>query len=363
MSYFYVFIRRLSEMIQFRDLKYLLAYSIPLMVGIGFLFGGFWTYLTPVYAFGLLPLLDWIVGEDSSNLNKEEAKTKNHHFFYDLMLFLNVPIVFGILAYGFYWYNHFENTTFEIIGMTLSVGIVLGTNAINVAHELGHRKPYFYRFISKLFYLPCFYMHFYIEHNFGHHLHVATPKDGASAKQNQSIYSFWITSVFKQYTHAWKRQMELLKMRKKSFFSIYNDMLWFLFFQLGYAVLMWYLFSVEGLIFTFSIALIAVLLLESINYIEHYGLQRNKLNNGFYERVEPIHSWNSDHKIGRIVLYELTRHSDHHFKADKKYQLLNSHKESPTLPFGYPLAILVGLIPPLWFTIMNKRIPQSNIVK
>ena len=243
--------------------------------------------------------------------------------------------------------------------MGLSAGILLATNAINVAHELGHRKPYFERFMSKLLYMPCLYMHFYIEHNFGHHLHVGTPEDGATAKYNQNVYSFWWSSVTKQYFGAWKRQLELLKAQKKGFLSLKNDVFWYHFIQAGYLFSVYFLFSSKVLLFSIAVGILSFLFLETINYIEHYGLKRSKLPSGRYERVQPHHSWNSNFNIGRIVLYELTRHSDHHFKASKKYQLLDSHEKSPTLPMGYPASILLSLLPPLWFYIINPLVPKK----
>jgi alkane 1-monooxygenase len=275
------------------------------------------------------------------------------------MLYLNLPIVFGLLFLVFTKIQATEYALYELIGMGLSAGILLATNAINVAHELGHRKPYFERFMSKLLYMPCLYMHFYIEHNFGHHLHVGTPEDGATAKYNQNVYSFWWSSVTKQYFGAWKRQVDLLKAQKKSFLSLKNDMFWYHFVQAGYLFSVYFLFSPKVLVFAVAVGILSFLFLETINYIEHYGLRRSKLPSGRYERVQPQHSWNSDFNIGRIVLYELTRHSDHHFKASKKYQVLDSHEKSPTLPMGYPASILLSLLPPLWFYVINPLVPEK----
>ena len=206
-------------------------------------------------------------------------------------------------------------------------------------------------------FLPCLYMHFYIEHNFGHHVNVGTPKDGATAKYKQSVYSFWITSVSKQYVDAWKMQLKLLKGRKNHFFSTKNDMLWYHIFQPAYLLMVLFLFSINAFWFALICGIISFLFLECINYIEHYGLKRFMTASGRYERVEAHHSWNSNHNIGRIVLYELTRHSDHHYKASKKYQILDSYDKSPQLPFGYPASILLSLVPPLWFYFINPLVP------
>jgi len=269
-------------------------------------------------------------------------------------------IVFAILIFGIKHLTTQTLATYEKVGLVLSFGIVLGTNGINVAHELGHRKTKWERFLAKVLLMPAFYMHFYIEHNFGHHIKVATPDDGATAKYNQSVYSFWFTSTTKQYGDAWKKQMELLKMKKLSFFSIKNDMLWYHIIQPAYLLAVFAMFSAKALVFAIIVGVIAFLFLECINYIEHYGLLRNKNASGRYERVQSHHSWNSNHNIGRIVLYELTRHSDHHFKSAKKYQILKSYEESPQLPFGYPASILLSFVPPLWFKIMNPLVPRKT---
>ena len=342
-----------------KDLKYLFAYTVPISVYISFISTGIWTYSAIFYVFLLIPLLDFLFGETEKNLSNNDASYLNKKWIFDIMLYFNVPIIFGLLYVIFSLFQVNNYSTFETIGLALSTGILLATNGINVAHELGHRKPYFERLLSKLLYMPCLYMHFYIEHNFGHHLHVATSKDGATAKYNQSVYSFWISSVTKQYFDAWKNQKKLLKTKNNSFLSLKNDMIWYHLIQPLYLFFVYYLFSFEVMVFALVVGIISFLFLECINYIEHYGLQRQKLASGRYERVQPHHSWNSNFNIGRITLYELTRHSDHHYKSSKKYQILNSYKECPTLPVGYPASILLSFIPPLWFMIMNPRVPNE----
>ena len=138
-------------------------------------------------------------------------------------------------------------------------------------------------------------------------------------------------------------------------------MLWYAIIQFMYMLLVFIVFSVQGLIFVFSVAIFSILMFECVNYIEHYGLLRKKLSNGRYERVTDIHSWNSNHILGRIVLYELTRHSDHHRISVTKFQNLKSIDESPQLPFGYPTSILLSFIPVLWFKIMNPRVPKQML--
>ena len=342
-----------------KDLKYLAAYSIPLATLTSLKSEGWMTFATVYFAFLIIPVLEMIVGKDSKNLSKNAAYNKELNPVFDIMLYLNLPIVYFFVYWGIVNISTIDYSLFETAGIFMSLGILLATNAINVGHELGHRSSLFERTLSKMLYLPCLYMHFYIEHNFGHHLKVATPDDGATAKYNQSLYSFWVRSVTKQYFDAWAKQNELLKRSQKSWLSIKNDMLWYTIIQFIYLFTVYYFFGLKALVLVSAIGVISFLFLETINYIEHYGLLRKKLDSGRYERVQEVHSWNSNHSIGRIVLYELTRHSDHHFKSTKKYQLLDSYEKSPELPFGYPTSIILSMVPPLWFEKMNPLVPEK----
>ncbi len=338
-----------------KDLKYLMSYSIALFAFIGISLGGFYNYLAVVFTFVFIPVLEIIVRKSDEKYTDEEKKNRNLDPFFDLLLYLNIPIVFGIFFFSLEKLA-IASSVYDIIGIILSASIVMATNGINVGHELGHRKSLIARTCSKLLYLPCQYMHFYIEHNFGHHINVATPEDPATARYKQTVYSFWITSVIRTYVSAWEIQLKLLKVSKRSFFSIKNDMVFYTLFQLSFLLFIYYNFGLYLTLLSILMSIVSFLFLETINYVEHYGLLRKKEPSGRYERVKPHHSWNSNHTIGRIVLYELTRHSDHHFKSSKKYQVLESLDECPHLPHGYPTSILISLIPPLWFSIMNPLV-------
>ena len=338
-----------------KDLKYLMSYSIAVTAFIGILVGGPYVYLTVVYTFIFIPILESNTKEYINEYSDDEKKSRNLDPFFDFLLYLNIPIVFGIFFVSLDTLLYTDSVS-EIIGIILSTSIVMATNGINVGHELGHRKSLFSRTCSKLLYLPCQYMHFFIEHNYGHHINVATPDDPATAKYKQNLYSFWISSVTKTYLSAWRIQLKLLKVSKLSFFSLRNDMIFYTLFQIAFLI---FIYLNYGLIITLYSLLMSIgsfLFLETINYVEHYGLLRKIKPNGKYERVKPHHSWNSNHTIGRITLYELTRHSDHHFISSKKYQVLESIEDSPQLPYGYPTSILISFLPPLWFRIMNPLV-------
>ncbi len=338
-----------------KDLKYLMSYSIALLAFIGISIGGFYNYLAVIFTFIFIPLLEILVKKSDEKYSEEEKKNRLLDPFFDLLLYLNIPIVFGIFFFSIDKLA-FTSSVSDIVGIILSASIVMATNGINVGHELGHRKSIIARTCSKILYLPSQYMHFYIEHNFGHHINVATPEDPATARYKQTLYSFWITSVIRTYISAWKIQLRLLRVSKKSFLSIKNDMIFYTFFQIIFLLFIYYNFGLYLTILSLVMSVVSFLFLETINYVEHYGLLRKKELSGRYERVKPHHSWNSNHTIGRIVLYELTRHSDHHFKSSKKYQVLESLEDCPHLPYGYPTSILLSLIPPVWFRIMNPLV-------
>ena len=338
-----------------KDLKYLMSYSIALLAFIGISIGGFYNYLAVIFTFIFIPLLEILVKKSDEKYSEEEKKNRLLDPFFDLLLYLNIPIVFGIFFFSIDKLAYTSSVS-DIVGIILSASIVMATNGINVGHELGHRKSIIARTCSKILYLPSQYMHFYIEHNFGHHINVATPEDPATARYKQTLYSFWVTSVIRTYVSAWKIQLRLLRVSKKSFLSIKNDMIFYTLFQIIFLLFIYYNFGLYLTVLSLVMSVVSFLFLETINYVEHYGLLRKKELSGRYERVKPHHSWNSNHTIGRIVLYELTRHSDHHFKSSKKYQVLESLEDCPHLPYGYPTSILLSLIPPVWFRIMNPLV-------
>lgn len=341
---------------KFSDLKYLLAYVIPASGFAAIYWQGSWSYATVIIAFIILPTVEQIVPTSTANLDHESAKHKSTQWFFDLLLFLNLPIIIGLILYLFYTVLHQNISYFELIGLYLSVGIVLGACGINVAHELGHKSTKIHKLGAQGLLMPCLYMHFYIEHNRGHHLHVATPEDAATSRKGENLYFFWFRSTVMSYIGAWSLEAKRLKNVAGIKKVATNQMIHFTLVQVFYLFLVLSVFGTKALLAAIAIAVISFLLLETINYIEHYGLIRKKKSNGRYERVMPRHSWNSNHELGRIMLYELTRHSDHHYLANKKYQVLDHHDDSPQLPLGYPASMLMALFPPLWFAVMNKKL-------
>ena len=344
------------------DLKYLVAYLIPLTGFMAVFMGGAWTWSAVIFTFVIIPTTELFVSRSTANLTSTQEKEKLSSSFFDLLLYVNLPLLYGLIICYFYVLSNGQFEMHELVGMTLSVGIVLGSG-INVAHELGHKNGILEQTIAKLILLPNLYMHFIIEHNHGHHVHIATPEDPATSRKGEIIYVFWLRSTIQSYISAWKLEAKRLAREGKFVLSLSNEMIIFQIVQLIYLGVIWSIFGKQIVLFAIAIAIVGFLLLETINYIEHYGLVRSKLPNGRYERVDRRHSWNSNHELGRIILYELTRHSDHHFKANRKYQVLRHHDESPQLPLGYPGSMLLSFFPPLWFFVMNRKLKQNQQIQ
>ena len=324
----------------------------------GLYLGGYWSFLTPLFAFGLVPIIELLGPKYTDNYSPDEENNRLLNRFFDFLLYINVPILFALLYFYFNQLAIGNLATYEVVGMTTSVGITIGTIGINVGHELGHRNTWYEQLMSKILLLSALYMHFIIEHNRGHHKNVATDKDPASAKYGEILYFFWIRSSIGSYIDAWKLENNRLRKSVGSALSLKNEMIWFHVIQISYLVLVGLYFGWAIVPFAILVGVIGFLELETVNYIEHYGLRRKQLASGRYENVSPRHSWNSNHEFGRILLYELTRHSDHHFKANRKFQILRHMDESPQLPYGYPTSIVLSLFPPLWFAIMNKEVKR-----
>ena len=339
-----------------RAFKYLAPLSFYVLCFFSFTNTGLWCWIPLVYAFGLIPMLEIILKPEAANLTAAESELAKKNVLYDLMLYLFLPLQYVFLFLYLHSLSISQLPAWDLAGRIISMGLLCGVFGINVAHELGHRTNAYERIFAKALLATSLYMHFYIEHNKGHHKKVATPEDPSSARKNESIYFFWIRSIFFSYLSAWDiANSDCSKYNKKAL-SLHNEMIQAHLLQGLLLGVIAFLFGWKILICFTASALFGILLLESVNYIEHYGLVRKKNENGVYERAIAIHSWNSSHPIGRIMLFELSRHSDHHYLASKKYQLLEHHEEAPQLPTGYPGSMLLSLIPPLWFGVMNRKI-------
>lgn len=337
-----------------RSLKFAAPLSIFILSYFAFTRNGWWIAGPLLYAWVFIPLLELAIPSNHENLSAQETAVAKEDKLYDFWLYIIVPIQYFSI-YLFIKSFDTQHTTLETAGRIFVMGLLCGSFGINVAHELGHRKNKFERTLAKSLLLTSLYMHFYIEHNKGHHKNVSTPEDPSSARKDESVYAFYLRSVTTGFMSAWKIAADEQKKKQLPVWHPSNQMIQFILLQIIFviAVAIYAGFFITACFV--SAAIIGFLLLETVNYIEHYGLQRKKTDSG-YERALPIHSWNSDHVIGRLMLFELSRHSDHHYMASKKYQILQHHDEAPQMPTGYPGMMILSLIPPIWFSIMNKKL-------
>jgi len=344
-----------------KSFKYLTPFVLYVLTLTAFNGNGLLCWLPLLYTFFLIPFAELFIKADPRNLDEVEEALAKKNKAYDFILYAAVIMQYYSLWVFFNSLKQDGLNTIDIAGRVISMGLLCGTFGINVAHELGHRVNKMEQTFAKMLLLTSLYMHFFIEHNKGHHKHVATPHDPSTAKYNQSLYAFWTQTLIGTYLSAWKIANEEQEKKGKPRWSLQNEMLLFHLIQIAFVLLILYFFGVKIAILFIVAALMGGLLLESVNYIEHYGLSRNPTSEDQFERVQPHHSWNSNHIIGRLMLFELSRHSDHHYLASRKYQILRSFDNAPQMPTGYPGMILLSLFPPLWFKIMHQQIKKYKL--
>jgi alkane 1-monooxygenase len=341
-----------------REKKYLFIYAVPAGAIISFMAPGWWSFLLPIVAFILIPIMELFSEQSKVNLNEEQEKEALEDKFYDKLLYSMVPLQFFIVFFGLYIMKTEEWTTIELIGKIASMGTCCGIIGINLGHELGHRTDIKEQIMAKALLLSSLYMHFFIEHNRGHHLRAATAEDPATARRGEILYFFWVRSIIFSLISAWELEAQRFKKDGKSIFTLKNEMIQMILIQISFVGFIFLVLGGQSAVFFMIAALLGALLLETVNYIEHYGLLRKKKENGKYEKVLPIHSWNSEHSLGRQFLFELSRHSDHHYLANRKFQVLRYFDESPQMPLGYPGMIVLSTVPPLWFFVMHRHIDK-----
>lgn len=345
----------------YRPLKYLTPFTVFFTAWFSFQGEGWITFLPVIYAFAIIPLMELMVRPRPDNLSAAEEELAKADKIYDYILYIIVPVHYIFLYLFLRSFTDYPTDWIGITGRILGMGLLCGVFGINVAHELGHRVRRSEQIMAKLLLLTSQYIHFFIEHNKGHHKHVATQEDPSSARYNESIFAFYPRTILYSYLSAWKIANDEQRKKGRQILNLKNEMLQAQIFQLLFLLLILFLFGWKVLIYYFSAACIGFLLLENINYIEHYGLSRKRTNSGTYERALPEHSWNSNHILGRLLLFELSRHSDHHYLASRKYQVLRHHVHAPQMPTGYPGMMILAHLPPIWFWIMNKRIKENTV--
>lgn len=339
---------------------WLLGIVVPLAPFFAYLYwsltgiGAFW-FIGPVLVFVIFPILDFAIGLDSTNPPDSVLKFLEQDRYYRWCTYVFIPIQYGGLVFACWMWGSGDLNLLESLGLALTMGVVGGI-AINTAHELGHKRASSEKWLSRVALAQTGYGHFFIEHNRGHHVKVATPEDPASSRLGESFWAFLPRTVVGSLRSAWGIEVARLDRLEERHFSRHNDVLtaWAMTVVLFGALAL--AFGPVVLPFLVFQAVIGFSLLEVVNYLEHYGLLRQKREDGRYERCLPEHSWNSNNVASNVLLYHLQRHSDHHANPTRRYQALRHVNEAPQLPTGYAGMIVLAWFPPLWRRVMDPRL-------
>ncbi|MFD5518822.1 alkane 1-monooxygenase [Streptomyces sp. NPDC127066] len=339
---------------------WLLGLAVPTLPfqagGLAYLTGldVFWWW-GPFFAFVLLPLADHLIGDDGSNPPEAAYARLDADRYYRWCTYLYLPLQYGALAWACARWTDTDLSVVAALGLMASTSVVAGV-AINTAHELGHKREQVERCLSRLALAQSCYGHFYVEHNHGHHIRVATPEDPASSRMGESFWRFLPRTVAGSLTSAWRLEARRLQRRGRRLIGPHNEVLTAWLGTLALFATLAVAFGLGVLPYLLGQAILGFCLLESVNYLEHYGLLRERRPDGRYVRVAPRHSWNSDHTISNLFLFQLQRHSDHHANPLRRYQTLRHFDEAPRLPSGYASMIVLAWVPPLWRRIMDPRL-------
>lgn len=333
--------------------KYLFLFYLlfPIILFASFAKGGIWIFSLIIFIFVGIPVLDIIFGVFKYTFSSDN----DDDGYFNNLMYIYIPVHIGLVVGGAGYISSAKLSTLESWIFTLSTGLITGGIGITVAHELCHRKDKLNQFLSDILLSFVCYTHFSTEHVFGHHKRVSTPEDPASARLGESVYAFWFRSVVGSFKSASEINKKKLKREGKSFFSLSNRILMGIVYQILIAVSLYLLFGGAGLRFFIIQSFFAFTLLELVNYVEHYGLQRKEVN-GRYSKILPKHSWNNSNLISNLFLFNLQRHSHHHADGNVHYQYLKHYEDAPQLPAGYPTMILLALIPPLWRKVIDPKV-------
>ena len=351
---------------QWRDKKrylWLLGLVVPslafIAIGARELTGwSIWLWIGPIIILLVVPVIDLLLGIDGANPPDDVIEALEKDKYYRYITFAYLPIQYAGFTAAMWLIATQDWPVLDRVGIAISIGCIGGIG-INTAHELGHKREADERWLSKIALAQSWYGHFYIEHNRGHHVRVATPEDPASSRMGESFYRFWPRTVVGSLRSAWGLEKRRYARRGQHPFRLGNDVLnaWLMSAVLWAVMIAWLGIGIAP--YLVLQAVIGFSLLEIVNYMEHYGMLRQKVGVGErqrYERVDPSHSWNSNNIATNVLLYHLQRHSDHHANPTRRYQTLRDYAESPVLPTGYAGMIVLGLIPPLWRRVMDPRV-------
>ena len=316
-----------------------------------------WLWLTPAVVFVVIPVLEQFIGRDSDNIDEEtQFEDLSGQAYYRWLIILCAPLYCLTLVVSAWVFSTQVEDLLAQAGWLFSMGTTGAVIAINVGHELIHKNTKLERFAGGCLLAMVCYAGFKVEHVRGHHVWVSTPNDPSSSKFGQTLYHFWPRAVWHNTMNAWQLENQRLRRRKLSLWR--NELIGWYSLSAFLGIGMFLVWGFPALVFFLIQSVIAFGFLEVINYIEHYGLARQQQDNGRYEKTNVTHSWNSNFLLTNVLLFQLQRHSDHHAFPQRRYQVLRHHDESPQLPAGYATMILIALVPPLWFRVMNPRVQR-----
>ena len=327
-----------------------IAWGLVELTGLGLMW-----WAGPAVVFALIPFLDQTIGKDSANPPDSAIKWLEQDRYYRWCTYLFLPLLFASLIFACAMWSSGDLAFLESLGLAITMAMVSGI-AINTAHELGHKRKQYEKWLAKIALAPSAYGHFFIEHNRGHHVRVATPEDPASSRLGESFWEFLPRTVWGSLKSAIHLEKVRLDRLEKPFFTVQNDILnaWSMTVVLFGGLVA--AFGIEVLPWLLLQAAVGASLLEVVNYLEHYGLLRQKQEDGRYERCRPEHSWNSDNVASNVFLYHLQRHSDHHANPTRRYQALRHFEDLPELPSGYATMIVLAYATPLWYRIIDPMV-------
>ena len=342
-----------------RALPFWLSLGLIPLAWVSAFYGGWALLILPVVTWYLFSLLDAVVGLDLSNADLEA--TEDDLFWYRLVTLVWVPLQ-ALTLFGLLWYvpqaEHLNG--WEKIGLFFGVGVITGTVGINYSHELMHQRNRLERWWADLLLAMVLYSHFRSEHLLVHHRYVGTPRDPVTARYNEGFHRYFPRVLVQCFKSAFKAEAQMLARKNLPWTRFSNPFFKYWALQGGCLVLALTLGGWGGVGLFLYQAFIAIWQLELVNYIEHYGLTRKHLGEGKYEHVQPKHSWNAAHRASNWLLINLQRHSDHHYKPDRRFPVLQTYgpDEAPQLPFGYPVMTMAAMVPPLWRRVMNPKVRQ-----
>jgi alkane 1-monooxygenase len=315
-----------------------------------------WVIVATLYIYAMPAIMDLIGGQNRTNHSTSDGGWISRAFEYRLLpwaLFLKI-VILKILALETIASGRFD--AIDNLGIAFLTGQTVGSYGIFVAHEFLHRKSVFDRAIAELLMVTVMYPHYCIEHIYGHHKHAATPNDPATSRMGESLYAFLPRSIFGGIAHSWQLEKRRLARQGAHWLSVRNRMLRYLVEVIILNLVVFYFAGPLGCAALAVQSLVAIVTLEVINYVQHYGLERPQIEPGRYQRAEIAHSWSSERWFSNGYWLNLGRHSDHHQAPSRSFQMLRCFEEEPELPAGFPAMFLVAFVPPLWFKIMDPRV-------